>query len=260
MKHAKKMILTEYDPPPSTTATAANMRLNNAYADSEGFFTKPTSNVLFNLDSDMQGILARPDLTDREKWQLYNKSLQRYQEFMNQKRKTALGFNALYGNVAAAGSTISTDKNADIMAWNSFGTPRVSPINRPQSTPKRLSFRKMHSISEADDDDDDTEAGPSGIATTKPVDISAITLPDTDEEVEAELTGKRTPGMYVLAQPKRARKESVGRARGGRGTTVVRGLKRRNAAHYSMDGSGASANQLSGVAVKSRKWEPVNLV
>lgn len=67
MRNAKRMILIEY---PRTEAGYLN----------------PLPSVLFNLDSKLLDVLARRNLKARDKWRLYNSTLQRYLNFLHLKR------------------------------------------------------------------------------------------------------------------------------------------------------------------------------
>lgn len=76
MKHAKKMILVE-----APNEEREVLTIIKDYND----ILKP--NTIPDLDKDLKNILNRNDIDDREKWMLYNQSLQRYLFFLNEERK-----------------------------------------------------------------------------------------------------------------------------------------------------------------------------
>jgi hypothetical protein len=73
MKHARKMVLVDYD------------RYNNNINQRKEISVKPKP--LFNLDKSMYEILQNSDLSDYEKHKLYTSKLNKYLFFINQQTK-----------------------------------------------------------------------------------------------------------------------------------------------------------------------------
>lgn len=140
MKYAKKMMLVEYPMP------SARVEYNNAFGNLNDFFVKPVSNVLYNLDAEMRRILKRSDLTDREKWYHYNKTLQRYLQHVQQKRIDAS--ERTTDNIPARAETpirtISDDDDESDVGdeWMSYYTPPPKTnTDRQEASTSGLSHR-----------------------------------------------------------------------------------------------------------------------
>lgn len=171
MKFAKKMVLVEY--PPSRIST----RFNNAYSKIDDFSAEPTSNVLSNLDSDMRKILRRPDLSDREKWFQYKQILQRYLNFVSQKRH-----NAKKNDDLRSKNTFIYAGDDDQRVWSVNDTPPI------RASTSQYSDRNVHDEQEYEFDDNSVHV-PDGY--------------DDDDEIERELEEARKPdAKLTIAQPK----------------------------------------------------------
>lgn len=84
MKHAKKMILVEapIDQNEKISDITRDIILKKQFDEN---YLKP--NQIFNLDQELKQTLNRADLSDHEKWGLYNQTLQRFLFHLNEERR-----------------------------------------------------------------------------------------------------------------------------------------------------------------------------
>lgn len=169
MKFAKKMVLVEYP------ASRISTRFNNAYSKIDDFSAAPTSNVLSNLDSDMRKILRRTDLADREKWFQYKQILQRYLNFVSQKRNNA----KKNDDLRSKNTFIYAGDDADGQrGWSVNYTPPI------RASTSQFSDRNVRDEQEYEFDDNSGRD-------------------DDDDEIERELEEARKPdAKLTIAQPK----------------------------------------------------------
>lgn len=87
MKHTKKMMLV--DVPNTHVGTAGEIHtnihhLNRNYFDPKNYL-RP--NTLYNVGRELDALLNRTDISDREKWLLYNQTLRRFFFILNEARE-----------------------------------------------------------------------------------------------------------------------------------------------------------------------------
>lgn len=240
MKHAKKMVLVEYPVPRIST------RFNNAYSSADDFFVRPTSNVLYNLDGDMRRTLRRTDLTDREKWRRYNMALQRYLQFVNQKRNDAVLNSKKRDEINSKNKLRSAkydgedndDDEEKSIDWDFYYTPRnitpesmvsASAKNRPTTPVYKPDERALFDLS------------------------MHVPLPETDtedDEIARELNERKLSDFKLTsARPKAHSRKSLRRSLPDDDDVNRSLIRDRN----------ISVRRRHKISPKAKKWETVSL-